>query len=91
MSLLLKKLSFGNFSRNIYLNTARIELDKRLLKNYFLSRGYYDVQILSRSSAEITDKNDIDLTFSINAGKDIGLKNFQQISLQFLIKKYLKI
>ena len=48
---------------------------KRLLKNYFLSRGYYDVQILS-SSAEITDKNDIDLTFSINAGKRYRFKKF---------------
>jgi len=62
-------------SRNIYLNTQRIELDKRLLKNYYLSRGYYNVEILS-SSAEITDENDIELTFSVNAGKRYRFKRF---------------
>ena len=62
-------------TRNIYLNSERIELDQRLLKNYYLSRGYYDVQVLS-SSAEITDMNNIDLTFSINAGKRYRFKKF---------------
>ena len=63
-------------SRNIYLNTERIELDKRLLKNFYLGRGFYDVQVVS-TSAEITDDNSIDLTFSINAGKRyIDLKVF---------------
>tara|TARA_B100000029_G_scaffold505712_1_gene586869 strand:- start:1143 stop:3383 length:2241 start_codon:yes stop_codon:yes gene_type:complete len=60
-------------SRNIYLNTDRIELDKRLLKNYYLGRGYYDVQVLS-TSAEITNKDNIELTFSINAGKRYRFK-----------------
>ncbi len=60
-------------SRNIYLNTQRIELDKRLLKNYYLGRGYFDVQVLS-TSAEITDQNNIELTFSINAGKRYRFK-----------------
>ncbi len=62
-------------SRNIYLNTERIELDKRLLKNYYLGRGYYDVQVLS-TSAEITDVSDIELTFTINAGKRYRFKKF---------------
>jgi len=62
-------------SRNIYLNTRRIELDKRLLKNYYLGRGYYDVQVLT-SSAEITNENDIELTYSINAGKRYRFKKF---------------
>ena len=62
-------------SRNIYLNTERIELDKRLLKNFYLGRGFYDVQVVS-TSAEITDENSIDLTFSINAGKRYRFKKF---------------
>ena len=62
-------------SRNIYLNTERIELDKRLLKNFYLGRGFYDVQVVS-TSAEITDDNSIDLTFSINAGKRYRFKKF---------------
>ena len=43
-----------------------IELDKRLLKNYYKSAGYYDVQITS-SFAEI-QKEDVILTYNINSG-----------------------
>ena len=60
-------------SRNIYLNNQRIELDKRLLKNYYLSKGYYDAEILS-SNVFIKDKQGIELTFNINAGKRYRIK-----------------
>ena len=62
-------------SRNIYLNSNRIELDKRLLKNYYLSQGYYDVEILS-SSVEMQNTDFIELKFSINAGKKYRIKKF---------------
>ena len=55
-------------SSNVYLNSERIELDKRLLKRYYLSNGYYDAQILS-SNVFLKEKDGIELTFSINAGK----------------------
>ena len=54
-------------SRNTSLNYSNIELDKRLLTNYYLQMGYYDVQILS-SSAEIDENNYTTLTYDINAG-----------------------
>jgi len=54
-------------SKNTYLNYKNIELDKRLLTNYYKSLGYYDVQVLS-SSAEISESNFTNLTYSINAG-----------------------
>ena len=60
-------------SRNIYLNNQRIELDKRLLKNYYLSKGYYDAEILS-SNVFIKDGEGIELTFNINAGKRYRIK-----------------
>ena len=60
-------------SRNIYLNEQRIELDKRLLKNYYLSKGYYDVEVLS-SNVFVKDKGGIELTFSINSGKRYRIK-----------------
>ncbi len=60
-------------SRNIYLNNQRIELDKRLLKNYYLSKGYYDVQVLS-SNVFLKEKEGIELTFSIEAGKRYRIK-----------------
>ena len=34
-------------SKNVYLNQGRIELDKRLLENYYKNKGYYEVQISS--------------------------------------------
>ena len=36
-------------SRNTILNNKNIELDKRLLSNYYKSIGYYDVKVLSES------------------------------------------
>ena len=54
-------------SRNTKLNYSNIELDKRLLTNYYKQMGYYDIQILS-SSAEIDENNYTTLTYDINAG-----------------------
>ena len=50
-----------NFSQNL------INLDTRLLRNYYKSIGYYDVNITS-STAEVKDSGDINLTYSIDAG-----------------------
>tara|TARA_B110001452_G_C15229776_1_gene426054 strand:- start:473 stop:2698 length:2226 start_codon:yes stop_codon:yes gene_type:complete len=54
-------------SRNTFLNSNTINLDKRLLINYYKSLGYYDVQVLS-SNAEIDKENFTNLTYTINAG-----------------------
>jgi outer membrane protein insertion porin family len=54
-------------SKNTFLSYNNIELDKRLLINYFKSIGYYDVQVLS-DNAEISKKNLTNLTYTINAG-----------------------
>ena len=54
-------------SKNTYLNNNNIDLDKRLLINYYKSLGYYDVQVLS-SNAEISQNNFTTLTYTINAG-----------------------
>ena len=54
-------------TKNTNLNYNNIELDKRLLTNYYKSNGYYDVQIVS-SNAEISNDNITTLTYNINAG-----------------------
>ena len=54
-------------SKNTFLSNSNIELDKRLLINYYKSVGYYDVQVLS-SNAEISQENLTNLTYTINAG-----------------------
>ena len=50
-----------NFSQNL------VNLDIRLMTNYYKSIGYYDVDIIS-NSAELNDKNNVDLVYTINAG-----------------------
>jgi len=55
------------FIQKYFLNSNTINLDKRLLENYYKSLGYYDVQILS-NSAEVSNQNFTTLTYTINAG-----------------------
>ena len=54
-------------SRNVYLNKSRIELDKRLLKNFYRNKGYYEANI-SSSNVEYLEGEGFVLTYSINAG-----------------------
>ena len=54
-------------SRNTNFNQNLIDLDIRLLTNYYKSIGYYDVVINSKT-AEINNDNNINLTYSIEAG-----------------------
>ncbi len=55
-------------SKNTRFNENRIELDKRLLRNYYKNLGYYDIQVTS-SSAEIKDTENVNIYYSIDAGK----------------------
>jgi len=55
-------------SKKVYLNESLINLDKRLLKNYYLNQGYYNVEIVN-SFAELNDRQSFKLVFNINAGK----------------------
>ncbi len=55
-------------SRNTRFSENLVNLDTRLLINYYKSIGYYDVQVNS-TSADISESSDIDLNFNINAGQ----------------------
>ena len=61
-------------SRQKYLNLERINLDKRLLKNFYLNKGYYQVVINDAYSKMINNKDFI-LTFNIEAGKKFKFGN----------------
>ena len=54
-------------SRNTKFSERLILLDERLLNNYYKSIGYYDVVINSKS-ATINNNNNVDITYTINAG-----------------------
>ena len=49
-----------------YLNTNLVEFDKRLLTNFYLNNGYYDVAINS-SFAKLIDNENFELIFNIDA------------------------
>jgi outer membrane protein insertion porin family len=55
-------------SRNTKFSENLVNLDKRLLTNYYKSLGYYDVSIQS-TSAELLDRSYIELNYTINAGE----------------------
>ena len=55
-------------SNKVYLNESLINLDKRLLENFYKNEGYYNVKILN-SFAELNEKGSFKLVFNVDAGK----------------------
>ena len=55
-------------SNEKYLDIERVKLDKRLLKNFYLDKGYYQVEI-SDAYSQIIDQDSFTLTFNIDSGK----------------------
>ena len=51
-----------------YLNENLVKLDERLLKNYYLNNGYYDVKIYS-SFAKLVKENEFELIFNIDSNQ----------------------
>ena len=56
-----------------YLDLNRIELDKRLLRNFYLNKGYYNVKI--ESSSAVFNDNFFELIYNINAGNKYFIKD----------------
>ena len=54
-------------SNNIYLDKARINLDKRLLEIYYKNNGYYNV-VIKETFAEFQDDNSFKLIYNIDSG-----------------------
>ena len=82
-----------NFSKSSIPSYDRLNYDVSLLKNFYLSRGYYDVQITS-SSINISDDGNADIVFSINAGDKHFINNIiinnQSVSVSENDLKFLK-
>jgi len=60
-----------------FLNEEIIKIDKRLLKNFYLNKGFYNVKI-NTSFAKLIDKNEFELIFNIIPNQKIyfGDMNF---------------
>ncbi len=74
-----------------YLNQNLLNLDERLLKNFYLNKGYYQVKI-NTSFAKLINDSEFELIYNINANKkfflndltlnlpvDFDLNNFSEI------------
>ena len=73
-------------SRNTNYSEQIVNLDLRLLRNYYKSLGYYDVKI-DFNSAELNPKKNIDLQYSIDAGKRYTLNKISTKDIkQHLLK-----
>jgi outer membrane protein insertion porin family len=78
-------------SRGKYLNLERINLDKRLLKNFYLNKGYYLVNV-ENAYSQILDKKNFSVVFKINAGNKFMFNKFDIIMPNdFDPKKFEKI
>jgi outer membrane protein insertion porin family len=74
-----------------YLNEDFISTDKRLLKNYYLNKGYYNVKINS-SFAKLNNNNQFDLTYNIDSGQKIYFNNLSlKIPDDFSQNNFIKI
>ena len=60
-------------SNKKYLDINRVELDKRLLKNFYLNKGFYNVDI--ESSSAVFSENSFELIYNINSGKKYYIQN----------------
>ena len=56
-----------------FLDVDRIKLDKRLLKNFYLNKGYYNVKI--ESSSAVFNDNFFELIYNINSGNKYFIKS----------------
>ena len=74
------------FTKNTNLNEDLINLDRRLLTNYYKSLGFYDIKINS-NFAEISKSGDAKLIFSIDEGDRYIIKKISTKVDQALDKK----
>ena len=74
-----------------YLNENIISIDKRLLKNFYLNQGYFNVKINS-TFAKAIDQESFELIYNINANEKIFFNNFSiELPNDFDNENYKKI
>ena len=63
-------------SRNVYVNQELINLDTRLLTNYFKDNGYFSVKV-ENSFVEFDKNSNFNLIFNITPGKKYFFRDFK--------------
>ncbi len=78
-------------SKKKYINKELIDLDQRLLKNFYLDRGHYQAKIVG-NFVEFTDSNDFKLVYNINAGPKFTIdKTSLLLPIDYNEKDFIKI
>tara|TARA_B100000963_G_scaffold361695_1_gene398760 strand:+ start:800 stop:3049 length:2250 start_codon:yes stop_codon:yes gene_type:complete len=78
-------------SRKVYLNQSLIEMDKRLLENYYKNQGYYKVKVLN-SFAELNNEESFKLVFNIDAGNKYFFNEFSlKLPTDYKVKDFSKV
>jgi len=79
-----------------FLNESVIEYDKRLLKNFYLNKGYYNV-VINSSFAKMMNEQEFELVFNIEANPKLffgelklNLPNDFSKSNYYIIEKFFK-
>ena len=65
-------------SKKKFLKKKQILTDERLLKNFYLNEGYYDV-VINSSTASLLDDKTFKLTYNINAGNKFTINKTKLI------------
>jgi outer membrane protein insertion porin family len=63
-------------SNSVYLNEQLVELDKRLLENYYKNQGYYQIQVLDSFGQFDNSEGLFELIFNISAGEKFYFNEF---------------
>ena len=74
-------------SQSIYLSKDRIELDKRLLTNFYKNNGFYNVKV-SNSFVEFKNNNSFKLIYNIDSGEKFTFNKLDIILADDYDKKY---
>jgi len=78
-------------SKKKYINEETVNLDKRLLTNFYLQKGYYDIKI-NDAYSQLVDKNKFVITFNIDSGNKYFFGDFKlNLPNDFDKKKFIKL
>jgi len=74
-----------------FLNEDLINFDKRLLKNFYLNKGFYDI-VINTSFAKIVTDNEFELIYNISAGKKFYFGNLDlKLPLDYNRDNFIKL
>ena len=78
-------------SKNVFLDQSKIQLDIRLLENYYKNKGYYNITI-TNSFAELKDDSSFKLIYNINAGQKFIFNDLELLlPIDYDPSKFIKI